>query len=278
MGNTGSREREGPELFRYENKKIAKRLGFKNNLKVANHPLNKKQQSSKEPWSHEQKSKWAEDAEVVKKSRGHQEIILPRMVTKESRKKPGKMIQRRTKGKKTWKKPTLADTLDINRALLVVDIEKCSQFGFEHISEDNRGKHMFNFVSVELSDDDIDYDERLDAQAKGRNAAKVVLKEGKGWRHYNWLDSFNLAVFKLSPRHVSKVLDGYDKTDVKIRWGQGQGDLQKTIGVYRFKVTSCGCVAGNIRVKSRKGNIKFSYQIVDMNNLPSIGDFLPFSQ
>ena len=32
MGNTFSREREGVELFRYENKKIAKRLGFKNNL------------------------------------------------------------------------------------------------------------------------------------------------------------------------------------------------------------------------------------------------------
>lgn len=33
MGNKFSREREGVELFRYENKKIAKRLGFKDNLK-----------------------------------------------------------------------------------------------------------------------------------------------------------------------------------------------------------------------------------------------------
>ena len=45
-----------------------------------------------------------------------------------------------------------------------------------------------------------------------------------------------------------------------------------------FRITNQGCLAGNIRVKSRKGSIKFNYQIMDSKEMPSIGNFLPYSQ
>ena len=44
------------------------------------------------------------------------------------------------------------------------------------------------------------------------------------------------------------------------------------------RITNHGCLAGNIRVKSKKGNIKFNYQIMDSKEMPSIGNFLPYSQ
>ena len=50
------------------------------------------------------------------------------MVQKDSRKKPGKKIWRQTKGSKSWIAPTLANELDTAHTLLVVDIEKCSNF------------------------------------------------------------------------------------------------------------------------------------------------------
>ena len=101
--------------------------------RVSKHPLNKKQQGSKEPWSSEQKRTWEEDAEKVKKERGYQRIIPPKTVRKQSKRKPGKMITRATKGKKTWIAPGLTTELDVANTLLVVDIEKCSNFGYDQI-------------------------------------------------------------------------------------------------------------------------------------------------
>ena len=95
--------------------------------------MNKKQQGSKEPWSGKQKLKWEEDAQEVKKQRGHQQIIPPKMIQKQSRRKPGKKIWRKTKGKKTWIAPTLINDLDRSNCILVIDIEKCSNFGYEAI-------------------------------------------------------------------------------------------------------------------------------------------------
>ena len=46
----------------------------------------------------------------------------------------------------------------------------------------------------------------------------------------------------------------------------------------KSRLTSKGCVAGNIRVKTKKGTIKFNYQLLDKRKLPSIGNFLPYSQ
>ena len=62
-----------------------------------------------------------------------------------------------------------------------------------------------------------------------------ILPESKGWRHYNWLDSFNVAVFKLSWGTAHGVLNGQHKIGVKIRWGHGVNYDQKTEGVYNFR-------------------------------------------
>ena len=71
--------------------------------------------------------------------------------------------------------------------------------------------------------------------------------ESKGWMYYNWLDSFNIAVFKLSPSVVSNVLKGAVKINVKIRWGRSytyiryDGDeagTQRTEGAYTFRLFS----------------------------------------
>ena len=60
--------------------------------------------------------------------------------------------------------------------------------------------------------------------------------EGKGWMHFNWLDSFNVAIFKLRSSSVNEVLRGARKIWVKIRWGQGCNDIQHTIGAYKFRL------------------------------------------
>ena len=120
--------------------------------RVSKHPLNKKQQGSKEPWSSEQKRTWEEDAEKVKKERGYQRIIPPKSVRKQSTKKPGKMITRRTKGKKTWIAPSLTTELDAANTLaantlLVVDIEKCSNFGYDQIRCKNNRYELLPILS-----------------------------------------------------------------------------------------------------------------------------------
>ena len=54
--------------------------------------------------------------------------------------------------------------------------------------------------------------------------------------HFNWLDSFNVAIFKLRSSSVNEVLRGARKIWVKIRWGQGCNDIQHTIGAYKFRL------------------------------------------
>ena len=99
------------------------------------HPLNKKQQGSKEPWSGEQKLKWEKDADEVQKKRGYQQVIPPKPKTITKRGRKGQTITRTrmTKGKKTWIAPTLSEELDPLNTILVIDIEKCSNFGLPHI-------------------------------------------------------------------------------------------------------------------------------------------------
>ena len=117
-------------------------------LRVVNHPLNKKQQGSKEPWSGNQKIKWEEDAQEVKKQRGHQQIIPAKMIQKQSRKKPGKMIWRQRKEKKTWIAPTMINELNPSNCILVIDIEKCSNFGYEAIRYDANSNKISRFQGL----------------------------------------------------------------------------------------------------------------------------------
>ena len=95
------------------------------------HPLNQKQQGSKEPWSSLQKTNWEKDAELTKKRNGYLHIAKPRQISKKNRK--GRTIWVTKPGKQTWIKPTLVDELTPNNTSLVIDIERCSNFGYSHI-------------------------------------------------------------------------------------------------------------------------------------------------
>ena len=45
----------------------------------------------------------------------------------------------------------------------------------------------------------------------------------------------------------------------------------------RLRITSHGCLSGNIRIHSKRGTIKLSYQLLESDRIPSIGNFLPYS-
>ena len=44
-----------------------------------------------------------------------------------------------------------------------------------------------------------------------------------------------------------------------------------------LRITSHGCLSGNIRIHSKRGTIKLSYQLIESDKIPSIGNFLPYS-